>query len=185
MKEYVQEWQAGFGCPHTKRSSSACAIDHEANHLLPFRKPHPMPGCLCCWKAPGWDEQIQRKRGSAACPEKLCCFIASPLSTYSGRPWVGWRLAWEGGRPFFQWTRQASPPPPPPISTASHADPSLSLPQLCIHLTVITAEIPSGVSSLHVYYSFVYFFININCCYLCEPVHLAQFWWAVKAPNWK
>lgn len=101
MKEYVWERQAGFGRPHTKWSPSACAIDHETDQLLPSRKPHPVLGCLCCWEAPGWDEQVQRKCGSAARHGKMCCFIVSPLSSYSGCPWVWWRLAWEGGTHFF------------------------------------------------------------------------------------
>lgn len=180
MKEYVGEQETGFCHPKPKWSSSAGAIDHKADHLLSSRKPHPTLGWLCCWRALGWDKQVWRKCDSPAGLEKLHCFIAFVLSTYSGCLWVGWRIAWEGGRHFPVNPSDCS------FNIQSLSGWSFNLPSLNSTYTwLITAEIPSGVSSLQVYYSFVYFFININCCYLCKPVHLAQFWWALKAPNWK
>lgn len=89
MKEYVGEQETGFCHPKPKWSSSAGAIDHKADHLLSSRKPHPTLGCLCCWRAQGWDKQVWRKCDSAACLKKLCCFSAFVLSSCSGCPWVG------------------------------------------------------------------------------------------------
>lgn len=133
MKEYLGGQETGFCHPKPKWSSSAGAIDRKANHLLSSRKPHAMQGWLCCWRALGWDTQVWRKCDSAACLEKLCWFITFVLSTYSGCRWVGWRLAWEQGR--------CSPVNPSDRSfniqslSSWDADPSISLPQLYIHLT--------------------------------------------------
>ena len=127
--------------------------------------------------------ETSRSRGNVALLHVVkTCSALSPLLSAPIQGAHGWDAGLRGKE---EDTFPSEPVRPPSTGTASHADPSLSLLQLHIHLTVITAEIPSGVSSLHVYYSFVYFFININCCYLCKAVHLAQFWWALKAPNWK
>lgn len=177
VKEYVGEQETGFCHPKLKWSSSAGAVDRKANHLLSSRKPHPTLGCLCCWRALGWDQQIWRECDSAARLGKLCCFISASIQGAHG---------WDGGLHGREEDIVSSEPIQ---SLLQYPEPLMLILQSpflnSTYTWLITAEIPSGVSSLHVYYSFVYFFININCCYLCKPVHLDQFWWALKAPNWK